>query len=243
VKPTIAIVAGRPLSSFRAMQYLAVLAALALGAEAMRRAGGDPNAFLLAGFLVFVPAVVGAHAGPALARGRLERRAWLDPQEGSAFFFALPPALVAAPVLVWAYGLSAGQFLDCAAVGVAGGTVFGRVGCLMHGCCGGRPTTGWLGMTLTDVHGVSVRRVPTQLLDAAWAAVLLAGLLLAVGHLPAGVCFFAAAALYGAGRFATDFTRQHRPPSRRLSAAQYGAVALIAVGLGGLLLNVLDSIP
>jgi phosphatidylglycerol---prolipoprotein diacylglyceryl transferase len=242
VRPTLAIVAGRAIDSFRALQYLGVLAGLTLGAETARRLGEDPNAFLLAGSLLFIPALIGAHAGPTLARGTFRRETWLSPRQGSAIFFALPLLVLVAPVVVGSFGLSAGPFLDSAAVAVVTGTIFGRFGCLLHGCCAGRPTTGRLGLPLTDANGVRARRVPTQLLDAGWAALLLVGLLLAVGHVPSGVPFLAAAVLYGGGRFLTDFTRQWRPPSRRLGDAQYLSLALIVGGLCALLLTVLESI-
>jgi phosphatidylglycerol:prolipoprotein diacylglycerol transferase len=242
VRPTLAIVAGRPISSFRALQYLGAVAALVLGADASRRVGEDPNAFLVSGFFLFIVALISAHAGPAVVSGRLGRRAWLMPREGSGFLFALPIVALLAPLIAWGAGSSVAHFMDSAAVGAAAGVVCGRIGCLLHGCCGGRPTTGRLGILLTDVYGVHARRLPTQLLDAGWAGLVLCGLLVTLGHLPPGVCFVAGATLYGAGRFATEFTRQRRPGGRRLSDAQYVSLGLVAAGSGALLLTVLDSI-
>lgn len=235
MRPTLITVAGHRIPAFVAMQYIGVLAGLSLGAQAAERVGQDPNRFLVAGLLLFIPAVIAAHVGPALIGGGLRRRAWLSPQDGSAIFFALPVLALAVPLALWSAGLSAGEFLDSAAVAVVAGTVFGRVGCLLAGCCAGRCTSGHLGMRLTDVHGVCARRVPTQLLDAAWAGVLLAALLATTGHLPAGTCFYAASALYGLGRFVTDFTRQERPRGGGLSPAQYVSIGLIAAGLAALL--------
>jgi phosphatidylglycerol---prolipoprotein diacylglyceryl transferase len=212
------------------MQYVGVLVGLTLGAEVTRRLGGDPNRFLIAGFVVFIPAVVGAHLGPELLRGSVRRRSWLLPRGGSAVFLGLPPLLLTAPLVAWIVAIPAGVFLDGVAVAVTAGTIFGRIGCLLQGCCSGRPTRGRFGIQLTDAYGVRARRVPTQLLDAAWAAILLAALLLAVGHLPAGACFFLGSVLYGCGRLITDFTRQERPRHGRLSRAQYVSLALI---LGG----------
>jgi phosphatidylglycerol---prolipoprotein diacylglyceryl transferase len=243
VRPTLAIVAGRPIDAFRAMQYVGVLAGLTLGATVAGRLGQDPNAFLLAGFLLLIPALVGAHAGPTLARGNLRLEAWLAPREGSAIFFALPFLVLVTPAAVWGFGLSPGPFLDSAAVVVVTGTIFGRLGCLLHGCCAGCATTSRLGLWLTDVNGVHARRFPTQLLDGGWAAILLVGLLFAVGQVASGVCFLVAAVLYGTGRFLTDFTRQRRPRSRRLGDAQYFSLALIVGGLCALLVIVLDSVP
>jgi hypothetical protein len=243
VRPTLVIVAGRTIDSFRVMQYLGVVAGLALGAETVRRGGGSPDAFLLAGFLLFVPALIAAHAGPAAAAGAVSSDAWLMPRHRSGFFFALPAAAAAGPLALWSVGLHPGYFLDGAAVAVATGTIFGRLGCLLHGCCAGRPTSSRLGLELTDVHGVCTRRVPTQLLDATWSAALLAGLLATAGSAPPGVCFAVAATLYGAGRFLTDFTRQERPRAGALSAGQRGALALVIGGGCALVAIALASIP
>ena len=240
MRPVLVSVTGRPIPAFPVLQYVGVLAGLVLGAEVARRLGADPNSFLLSGFVLFIPGVIGAHLGPALSRGGATRRTWLLPREGSAIFFAIPGLLLTAPFVVWVAGLPAGAFLDGAAVAVATGTIFGRIGCLLQGCCAGRPTSGRLGIPLSDVDGVHARRLPTQLLDACWAALLLGALLAAAGQLPAGVCFFAGSVLYGAGRFLTDFTRQRRPPSGALSQAQLASLGLIAGGSSALLLTVLN---
>jgi phosphatidylglycerol---prolipoprotein diacylglyceryl transferase len=239
VRPTLITVAGRSIPAFQTMQYVGVLAGLTLGAEVARRLGEDPDRFLIAGFALFLPAVIGAHLGPALIRGSIRRRSWILPEEGSAIFFALPGLILTAPFVVWVAGLSAGAFLDGAAVAVVTGTIFGRIGCLFQGCCAGRPTSARLGIQLTDVHAVHTRRLPTQLLDVCWATLLLGALLFAVDQLPAGICFFFASLIYGAGRFLTDFTRQHRPPAGGLSQAQLASLGLIAGGSCALLLTLL----
>jgi prolipoprotein diacylglyceryltransferase len=105
------------------------------------------------------------------------------------------------------------------------------------------PVDGTHRNTADGAHGVCARRVPTQLLDARWSALLLAGLLLSVGRVESGVCFLAASVLYGAGRYVTDFTRQQRPRSRRLSDAQRFSVGLIVGGLSTLLLIALNLMP
>jgi phosphatidylglycerol:prolipoprotein diacylglycerol transferase len=242
MRPVLLSVAGRPISAFQVLQYLGVLAGLTLGAEVTRRLGADPNTFLLAGFVLFIPAVISAHLAPSLISGRANRRSWILPTEGSAIFLAIPGLLLTAPFVVWIAGLPAGAFLDGAAVAVATGTIVGRIGCLLQGCCAGRPTRGPLGIQLTDAHGVRTRRVPTQLLDACWAALLLAALLAASGHPPMGASFFAFCALYGAGRFLTDFTREQRPRSGALSQAQLASLGLIVGGSSASLLFVINLV-
>jgi phosphatidylglycerol---prolipoprotein diacylglyceryl transferase len=239
LRPTLITVAGRSIPAFQAMHYIGILVGLTLGAAVTQQLGADPNRFLLAGFVLFVPAVVGAHLGPDLLSGTARRESWLMPRNGSAIFLGLPPLLLAAPFVIWAVGLPAGVFLDAAAVAVAAGTVFGRIGCLLQGCCCGRPTSGRFGIPLADAYGVHARRLPTQLLDAAWAALLLGAMLVAVGHVPVGACFFAGSILYGSGRLLTDFTRQQRPPASRFSQAQIASLALIAGGGCALVLTML----
>lgn len=41
----------------------------------------------------------------------------------------------------------------------------GRIGCMAAGCCGGKPTTSWLGMRLPDEAGQWAVRYPTQLMS------------------------------------------------------------------------------
>lgn len=52
----------------------------------------------------------------------------------------------------------------------------GRPGCLLGGCCAGRPTRSRWGLWSSD-RRVGTRRVPVQLLEAATAAVIAAGAL------------------------------------------------------------------
>ena len=82
-------------------------------------------------------------------------------------FGALPLILpLSLPLLVF-LKLPLGTFWDVAAISILVGMIFTRIGCLLNGCCGGRRVGG--------------RRLPTQPLEAAFAAVLLAGAIAAWG--------------------------------------------------------------
>ena len=120
----------------------------------------------------------------------------------------LPLAVPASVPLLRALELPFGAFWDVATFTIAIGLVCGRFGCLLHGCCGGRPTEGVLGMTLPDHRGVWRKRYPTQLLEAGWVVVLLA---VAAGvwqmELKAGVIFVVAVTGYAIGRSALQFLR------------------------------------
>ena len=92
------------------------------------------------------------------------------------------------------------------------GHAIGRVGCLLNGCCYGKPTDAWCGVTFPD-QGVAV--VPTQLLES--AGLLLLYLVLRSLQRPGllqypGRVFGAYLAGYGALRFALEFTRGDQLP-------------------------------
>lgn len=65
--------------------------------------------------------------------------------------------------------IPAGVFLDAAAPGVLLGIAAGRIGCFLAGCCVGRPTQSRWGVWSSD-RRLGMRRIPTQLIEAALAA-------------------------------------------------------------------------
>lgn len=98
-------------------------------------------------------------------------------------------------------GVSIPLFFDAAAPGLFFGLAVGRLGCLVGGCCYGRPTTSRLGLWSSDQRVIR-RRIPTQLVELALLAVIGAGALaadLAAGTQGGGI-FVAAVAVYVVGR-------------------------------------------
>ena len=137
------------------------------------------------------------------------------------------PVLPYLDVLVLGLGL----FLGC-----------GRIGCLLVGCCHGRPSK-W-GVEYGDEHVctgfaydlVGVRVFPVQVLESAFAfSIVACGLaLLLRQHRPGSVLLFYVIA-YGCGRFCLEFFRgdASRPYFRGFSEAQWtslllGMTALVA---------------
>lgn len=108
---------------------------------------------------------------------------------------------------------------DCGAVGIAIGQAVGRIGCLMEGCCYGRPTTLPWGLAFTspaasvepELRGIPLH--PTQLYeiagDAAAAAVLIGWVLprIRAGRWRYGTAFFGYLLFYSVLRFAVEFLR------------------------------------
>lgn len=218
-------------SSYVAMLYLGCVAGVYSGAAAAE--GVDPSRFVLATVGLLVPALAGARLWFVLmhlARYRAKpRRIWRRAEGGSALYGGLVLAVaVSVPVLVGA-GLDFWAFWDAAAITMLVGLVFTRVGCLMHGCCAGRETTGRLGVRLPNDRGEWRRRYPAPLLEAGWALLVLAAALAirpdASFH---GAAFAVVVGAYAAGRLVLEPTRETR--DMRGNAA-VSAALVIAAGI------------
>ncbi|SRR5579885_341345 len=99
-------------------------------------------------------------------------------------------ATLTAAIMLLAFNVPAGAFLDATAPGLLLAMAVGRVGCFFAGCCGGPPTASRFGVWSSDQR-VGARRVPTQLLELTLAGVLGIGTLVAaLSHGPANGAFF-----------------------------------------------------
>jgi prolipoprotein diacylglyceryltransferase len=89
------------------------------------------------------------------------------------------------------------------------GAIVTRLGCLMNGCCAGRPTDGKLGVWLPNTAGEWRRRYPTQVLEAVWAGLLLVAALLARNAMPFdGALCAGVIGVYCAGRVLLQGARE-----------------------------------
>jgi phosphatidylglycerol:prolipoprotein diacylglycerol transferase len=143
----------------------------------------------------------------------------------------LPLALLLAIPLLPALNLHFGAFWDVAGFTILVGMVVTRVGCLLNGCCSGRPTQSWLGLNLPDHTGVRARRIPTQILEAAWAVLILLAASLTWKWFPfPGGVFLAVMGSYAAGRLVLESTREQTPRGG-ITAGHWvsGAMVLSAV--------------
>lgn len=142
---------------------------------------------------------------------------------------------VAAPLLLWLFGVPTGVYLDGSAPALLVGMATGRVGCFLTGCCAGRPTRSRWGVLCSN-RVVAARRIPVQLLESAVALTVAAGALvevLTVGPRH-GMIFVAALAGYTLVRQRLLLLREEKRQSdrgpRRI-AATAGVVLLGAVVL------------
>ena len=117
------------------------------------------------------------------------------------------------------------------------GTIFARFGCLLNGCCGGRPNVGWLALYLPNHEGIWQRRIPTQLLEAGWAALLLVGAAILWNWMPfPGALFLSALAGYGIGRFVLESTREEQDRLSKIEIHRAISAVLAAVSLTSFLI-------
>ena len=115
------------------------------------------------------------------------------------------------------------------------GQGFGRIGCLFAGCCYGRETDAWYGITFHNSGFApnGVKLIPTQLISSA-GDFLICGLLLAYARRSPRTGRVAAAylLLYGVGRFAVEFLRNdYRGSVGVLSTSQLISVGVVALGI------------
>lgn len=131
-------------------------------------------------------------------------------------------------------GIPVGQTLDVTAPGLLFGMAVGRLGCFFGGCCAGRPTASRWGLWSSDKR-LGVKRIPVQLLESAFAAIVgLATLLIIWGaDRPfAGLVFVAAIASYTFGRqmlFPLRGLPRQSVHGRLIVMAVAGLVALMSI--------------
>lgn len=219
-------VAGRPRSSFRLFGLLGVSAALVLAVSVAVATGRSP--WLL---LVLTAVALLTSAAVALATVILtgaERLVCYSHQIAIMVAASLTLAVLGQPVL---------PYLDLVALGVGTFLIFGRLGCLLVGCCHGRPSLVGIrypaGLVSSgfDRALVGARLAPTQLYESAGVlGVVLIGTAGALGGWPAGAVLAWWVIGYGVLRFVLEFLRADlgRPAPAGVSQAQWTAVFAVA---------------
>jgi phosphatidylglycerol---prolipoprotein diacylglyceryl transferase len=235
---------GVDVPSYTAMLYLGCVMGVLVGAAVAGSAGLDPSVVALSTVVLLIPALAGSRLWFVLEHWSVyrqePRRIWRRSEGGSALHGGLLLSLVVSVPLLALLRIPFWTYWDAASFTMLLGLVFTRIGCVMHGCCAGRATSGRLGVWLPDHCGVWQRRIPTQLLEAAWAAAVLAGASLAYAARPsAGATFFGALAAYAAGRLLLEPTREtagsggSRANMALSALLMAGASIALVVGWGG----------
>jgi phosphatidylglycerol---prolipoprotein diacylglyceryl transferase len=123
--------------------------------------------------------------------------------------------LFAVPTMIWFFHkhkIHAQKMLDVMAITTCLVHVFGRIGCYLAGCCYGKPTDSFLGVTFTDpvcmANPKGVPLHPTQLYEAGFILLVLIGLLyLRDRRKFNGQLFLTYLLCYALGRFVLEYFR------------------------------------
>ena len=126
-------------------------------------------------------------------------------------------------------------YFDLVMPSVALAQGFGRIGCFFAGCCYGRETDAWYGITFHNSNFApnGVKLIPTQLISSAGDFLFCALLLLYANRNPkCGRVASAYLLLYGVGRFAVEFLRNdYRGSVGALSTSQLISIGVVAAGI------------
>jgi phosphatidylglycerol:prolipoprotein diacylglycerol transferase len=166
-------------------------------------------------------------------------------QAGGVFSGGLLAAFAAAAWYVWKNHMPALGTCDAFAPGLALGHSIGRLGCFAAGCCYGKPTHQWWGVTFTNplafqITGtpLNIPLEPTQLFEC---AVELANFIFLMWLLKRrkfdGQVFGAFMFIYGIARFFLEYLRDD-PGRGSVFGGAITGTQLIAIGLvvaGGLI--------
>lgn len=159
-------------------------------------------------------------------------------QERLIYYHHEIAVLLVTMLLLRALGQPVLPYLDATLLGVGAFLVCGRVGCLMVGCCHGRPHR-W-GVCYRAEHAaagftpwyVGVRLFPIQAVESLWVlGVVLVGVAMVRGGSPPGAALGWYVVAYDVGRFGFEFVRgdPDRGYLRGFSEAQWTSVLLVLV--------------
>jgi prolipoprotein diacylglyceryltransferase len=159
--------------------------------------------------------------------------------------------VIVSSLLLWSWGQPILPYLDCVFMGLGLFLACGRVGCLMVGCCHGRPHA-W-GVRYRHEHAeagfvpqlVGVRLFPIQLVESVWVLGVVAlgsGLLLSGARPGTALAWYSI--LYGVARFSFELVRgDERPYLGAWSEAQWTTLGLMGATTAAELAGVLPLTP
>ena len=141
------------------------------------------------------------------------------------------------------------KIADIAACSISLAHAIGRVGCLMAGCCHGKPTNAWYGIKMTTGYmtgadGVIVpviqKVVPTQLFETIFLLVVLLYLVSRIKEKQT-YCLQIYMCIYGVWRFIIEFMRDDYRGATIVDTLTPSQLTAIIMVLGGLVLIFLQK--
>ena len=206
--------------SYGVLLASAYLLGLWLAVRRARAAGVDGNKVMDLLIWVIIAALVGAKALLFIVDFQHFTTSWADfmtlIRSGGVFYGGLVAAVGVGFYQLRKHRLPLWPSCDLFAPGIALGYMVGRLGCLMAGCCYGKPTTVAWAITFTDPAAnfnvgtpLNVPLHPTQLYESAAGLVILLALLAIErrANSYAGRTFWSFVGLYAVLRFVIEFYR------------------------------------
>ena len=243
--PILFEVGSWPVYSYGVLLALAYLAGLQLAVVRARRAGLDPARVMDLGIYLIIAALVGAKLALVIVdfdyfRTRPAELLSLV-RAGGVFYGGLILAVLVGLWLVRRYRLPVWSTADMYAPGIALGHVVGRFGCLLAGCCYGRPTDLPWGIVFTSpVAAANVGTPlgtalhPTQLYDAGAELLILIALLLTErrGRRFPGRTFWLYLLLYAISRYIIEIYRgDDRGMVMGFSTSQFVSILMVPLAI------------
>ena len=227
---------GVPIYSYPAMLYVGVVLGIEAQLYAARPIGLDMALTLAATLLLLTVALAGArllHVIPNWSLYREHPRRMFRCSDGGASMYG--GLLLAVPVsvaLLRVFDMPFGAYWDTATFAMLIGMTVTRAGCVLNGCCAGRPTTSWWGVHLANHKGVWQRRIPVAILESAWGIMVLAATVLLWRRLPFdGALILFALGAYGAGRIVLETMREESDRVMGVSVHKVISTGLVLVSL------------
>lgn len=167
-----------PIYSFGAMVTIGFVAGILLAYRLAKRSGLPADGILDAYPWILIFSLVGARLLYVALNWSAFNGHWLEAFQpwrgGMSFHGGLVGGVLAGALVCWKKRLPFWDLADACAPGLALGYAFGRIGCLLNGCCYGGPTTLPWAMVFRDADhgGITVPSHPVQL----YAAILNLGI-------------------------------------------------------------------
>lgn len=206
--------------SYGVLLAAAYLIGLWMAVRRARAAGLDGDRVLDLGIWVIIAALVGAKALLFIVDFEHFTSSWADftqlLRSGGVFYGGLIGATVTCIYQLRKHNLAVWPAGDLFAPGIALGYMVGRLGCLMAGCCYGKPTQVAWAITFTDPAAainvgtpLNVPLHPTQLYESLAGLAIFLVLMVTErrGRQFAGRSFWLFVLLYAVSRFIIEFYR------------------------------------
>jgi len=216
------------------MLYVGLLAAVATGNWAAHATGLKAFRVYVAMIILIVPAIAGARLLHVAIHWRSysqnKRRIWDRSEGGYGMYGGLPLALLSSVPVLYVMRLPFAAFWDVGALSILAGMIFARIGCLLNGCCCGRPSNAWFSIYSANAEGVRLMRIPSPCLESIWAAMLLVSAIFLLHRMTfPGALFLFACSGYAAGRLVLESLRDHAGHSSKFNVHHAISTAIIVL--------------